>query len=179
MSHRLFAGLRPPVAVRSALLDLMQDIDNARWQDDNQLHLTLRYVGDVETHQADDLADALAGIPFEPFELCISSTGIFERKSIPRAVWAGVERSEPLERLHRKVERVCQQVGLPAESRKFIPHITLARLNMASGPVAEFLANTASFALPPWTVQEFVLFESELRPEGSIYTPIVRYPARI
>ena len=125
------------------------------------------------------LADALASVPFEPFELCISTTGIFERKSIPRAVWAGVERSEPLERLHRKVERVCQQVGLPAESRKFIPHITLARLNMASGPVAEFLSNTASFALPPWTVQEFVLFESELRPEGSIYTPIVRYPARI
>ncbi|MCA0902420.1 RNA 2',3'-cyclic phosphodiesterase [Qipengyuania aquimaris] len=178
MSRRLFVGLRPPPAHRDHLIDLMQGVDEARWQDDDQLHLTLRYVGDVETHQADDLAEKLGSIDFEPFDLVITSTGFFERKGHIRALWAGVEQSEALLRLQSKVERACQAVGLEAEGRKFLPHISLARLNSASGPAQAFLSATSRLRLEPWTVQEFVLYESELHPEGSIYTPIVRYPAR-
>lgn len=178
MSHRLFVGLRPPPAQRDHLIDLMQGVDDARWQDDDQLHLTLRYVGDVETHQADDLAERLGSIDFEPFDIVIASTGFFERKGHIRALWAGVEQCEALIRLQRRVERACQAVGLEAEGRKFLPHITLARLNSASGPAQAFLTATSRLRLEPWTVQEFVLYESELHPEGSIYTPIVRYPAR-
>ncbi|MXO95907.1 RNA 2',3'-cyclic phosphodiesterase [Erythrobacter aquimaris] len=178
MSHRLFVGLRPPASHRDQLIDRMQGVDEARWQDDEQLHLTLRYIGDVETHQADDLAEQLGSIDFQPFDLTVSSTGFFERKGHLRALWAGVEQSEALIRLQRKVERMCQAVGFEAEGRKFLPHITLARLNSASGPANAFLSATSTLRLEPWTVQEFVLYESELHPEGSIYTPIVRYPAR-
>ena len=178
MSHRLFVGLRPPSSVRDRLTDLMEGVENARWQDDDQLHLTLRYVGDVETHQADDLAEGLSSIIFESFDLVIASSGYFERKGILRALWAGVEPSEPLIRLQRKVECACQDVGIEPEGRKFLPHITLARLNTASGPAHSFLSETSRLRLEPWTVQEFLLFESELHPEGSIYTPIVRYPAQ-
>ncbi|MXO50707.1 RNA 2',3'-cyclic phosphodiesterase [Erythrobacter gaetbuli] len=177
MSHRLFIALRPPQTLRDALLDTMDGVDSARWQDDDQLHLTLRYIGETETHRADDLAEALGTICFEPFELRIAGTGIFERKGIPRTLWAGVEKNEPLGRLQRRVERVCQSVGIEAEHRKFTPHVTLARLNTASGPVAPWLAQHGKLALAPWTVQEFVLFESELHEEGSIYTPVIRYPA--
>lgn len=178
MSHRLFVALRPPAPVRDALLDLMQGVENARWQDDDQLHLTLRYVGEVETHRADDLAEALGAIRFEPFALRIEGVGVFERKAVARLLWAGVAASDALARLQRKVERVCQSVGIEAEHRRFMPHVTLARLNQSSGPLGDFLAAHADLALPPWTVQEFALFESELRDEGSIYTPVVRYPAR-
>ena len=177
MSHRLFIALRPPQILRDALLDTMDGVDNARWQDDDQLHLTLRYIGETETHRADDLAEALGTIRFEPFELRIAGSGIFERKGVPRTLWAGVEKSEPLVRLQRRVERVCQSVGIEAEHRKFTPHVTLARLNTASGPVAPWLAQHGQLALAPWTVQEFALFESELHEEGSIYTPVIRYPA--
>ena len=178
MSHRLFVGIRPPTEIRDALIDLMEGVDDVRWQDDDQLHLTLRYVGDVETHQADDLAERLGSIDFEPFDIVIASTGFFERKGHIRALWARVEQCEALIRLQRGVERACQAVGLEAEGRKFLPHITLARLNSASGPAQAFLSATSRLRLDPWTVQEFVLYESELHPEGSIYTPIVRYPAR-
>lgn len=178
MSHRLFVGLRPPPSVRDRLTDLMEGVENARWQDDDQLHLTLRYVGDVETHQADDLAEALGSITFESFDLVIASSGYFERKGVLRTLWAGVKPSEPLVRLQRKVERACQDVGIEPEGRKFLPHITLARLNTTSGPSHAFLSATSRLSLEPWTVQEFVLFESELHLEGSIYTPIVRYPAQ-
>ena len=177
MTHRLFVALRPPQPVRAALLDLMEGIAHARWQDDDQLHLTLRYVGETDSHRADDLADALAAVRFEPFELVVKDVGTFERKGVPRAVWAGVEPSDALLRLQRKVERACQSVGLAPEERKFTPHVTLARLNLSSGSLAPFLARHGSLLLAPWTVQEFALFESELRDEGSIYTAVVRYPA--
>lgn len=178
MSHRLFFGIRPPDAIRDSLTDLMAGIDNARWQDDDQLHLTLRYIGEVETHRADDIAEAAAAIRFEPFELRIAGCGFFERKGIPRALWAGVDHSDPLVRLHRKVERACVQCGVPPETRKFMPHITLARLNTASGPLASFLARHTGLALGPWTVESYILYESHLREQGSLYEPIVTYSAK-
>lgn len=177
MSHRLFVGLRPPREIRAALIDTLHGIDNARWQDDGQLHLTLRFVGEVESHRADDLAEALGRIAFEAFDLAIASVGIFKRKSVARTLWAGIEPSEPLTRLQRKVERCCQSIGLPAETRRFQPHVTLARLNSASGSPAPWLTRNGGLKLGPWPVRQFVLFESTLHPEGSRYDPVLRYPA--
>lgn len=178
MTHRLFFGLRPPPAIRAALLDRMDGIDNARWQDDDQLHLTLRYIGEVDAHLADDLAEAAAEIAFEPFELSVADCGFFDRKGTPSAIWAALRPSEPLLRLHHRIERLCQRCGLPAETRKFTPHITLARLNTSSGPLAPFLARNTGLALGPWQVDYYILYESHLRQSGSLYEPVVTYPAK-
>ena len=97
-----------------------------RWQDDAQLHLTLRFVGEVERPAADDLAVALGCIRSGRFQLRIRGVGRFEQRS-SGALWAGVEPKEPLATLAAKVERVCQQAGLEPEHRAFHPHITLAR----------------------------------------------------
>lgn len=177
MSHRLFTAIRPPASIRDALTDIMHSVDNARWQDDAQLHLTLRYIGDVEAHLADDLAEQLANVRFKPFELTVAGIGHFEDKAVPRAVWAALRPSEELERLQRKIEQVCQRAGLKPESRTYLPHITLARLNTSSGPIVDFMAGNSALALPAFTVEEFVLYESELHDDGSIYTPAVHYPA--
>ena len=177
MSHRLFFGIRPPADIRNALLDLMSGVDNARWQDDDQLHLTLRFIGEVETHRADDIAEAAHEIRFDPFELYVAGCGFFERKGTPTILYASVAPSEQLTRLQRKVERICVKSGVAAETRKFVPHLTLARLNTGSGSIAPFLARNGDIALAPWTVEDFTLYEATLRPQGSLYDPIVTYTA--
>ena len=177
MSHRLFFAIRPPADIRDGIIDIETGIDNARWQDEDQLHLTLRYIGEVETHRADDLAEAASSIRFEPFELHVSGCGYFERKGRPTAVWAGLAPSEPLVRLQRKVEQACVRCGIPAETRKFTPHITVARLNSSSESPAGFLVRNSNLDLGPWKVDSYILYQSHLRDQGSLYEPILSYPA--
>jgi len=156
----------------------MEGIEGARWQGEEQLHLTLRFAGEVDTPLANDLADRLGTLTCPPFPLAIRGVGHFERKGHPRAVWAGIAPSPELEVLQRKVERACQEVGLEPEHRRFTPHVTLARLNSASGPIAPFLLARSGLASAPFTVDGFTLYESHLGETGSIYEPVVRYPLR-
>ncbi len=157
----------------------MDGVTGARWQDDDQLHLTLRYVGEVDRHRANDLAEALGTLDMPSFQIELVGTGVFERKGRPHLLWAGVVPNEFLVRLQKKIERICQNVGIEAEHRKFMPHVTLARLNTSSGPVGAFLAETASIRFGSWKADSFGLFESHLRQQGSLYTQIVEYPLRL
>lgn len=176
--HRLFVGLRPPPAIRAQLLTLTDGVENARWQDDDQLHLTLRFVGEVEARQGDDLAEALEWVRIAPFTLVLRGVGHFERRGAPSILWAGVAPSEPLAILHGRVERACRRAGLEPEGRKFAPHVTLARLNRSARPIGGWLANGGTFASDAWPVEHMALFESHLTPLGSEYEPVVRYPLR-
>ncbi len=172
---RLFVALRPPAPVREALLATMGTVERARWQVDAQLHLTLRFVGEIDAPIADDLAVALGRIEAPAFALSIAGVGHFERKGRPTALWARPAPSPPLVALQHKVERACQRIGLEPEHRKFTPHITLARLGGGAGPVGDWLAAHGELAAPPWPVDEFRLYESVLAPGGSHYQPVVSY----
>src|SRR3546814_7124263 len=90
-------------------------------------------------------------------------------------VWAGVEPHEPLAALHRKVDQLLARVGVAPETRAFMPHITLARLNRGSGPVAPFLALNSDLASPPFEFSHVTLYESEMGHGGSRYHPVARY----
>lgn len=175
MAHRLFLALRPPLALREALLSVMGGIAGARWQDDDQLHLTLRFIGEVETPVANDLAEAFGQVRMRPFELTIRGVGHFERGGIPHTLWAGVAPSPELRKLRTKFERLCVAQGLEPERRVFAPHITLARLNASSGPVGPFLAEHERLAAGTWTVESFVLYESHLAPTGPRYEVATMY----
>jgi 2'-5' RNA ligase len=175
---RLFAAIRPPAAVRDALIDAMDGVDRARWQDEDQLHLTLRFAGEIDNARANDLAEALGTVEAAPFELAIAGVGHFERKGRVHTLWAGLAPSPPLRALAAKIERVCQRQGLAPEHRKFAPHVTLARLNQSAGPAAPWLAAHAGLRPEPWRVEAFRLYESTLRTGGSAYVPVVRYPLR-
>ena len=177
MTHRLFFGIRPSAHIRDALLDTMDGVDNARWQDDDQLHLTLRYIGEVDAHMADDLADAAQSVPFAPFDLSIDGCGVFERKGHARTLYAEIAPSAPLAGLQRRLERLCQRRGIEPEQRKFHPHITLARLNTATGPLTDYLQAHSGLSLGPWRVEHYILYESHLRDQGSLYEPVVTYSA--
>jgi RNA 2',3'-cyclic 3'-phosphodiesterase len=176
--HRLFVAVRPPEPIRDLLIDAMDDSADFRWQDDEQLHLTLRFVGEVERPIAEDLADALGRIRAAPFAIRIKSVGRFDQRN-SGALWAGVEPKEPLAALAAKVERVCVTIGLEPERRAFHPHITLARWKgRRSREAEEFVARRRALATEPFTVERFALFESRLSRHGAHYEEVASYSLR-
>ncbi len=173
--HRLFVAIRPPEEIRDLLVDAMDDGADFRWQQDEQLHLTLRFIGEVERPIAEDLASALAAVRSSQFELRVQGTGRFEQRS-SGALWAGVEPREPVAALAAKIERVCQSVGLEPERRAFHPHITLARWKgRRTREIATFLERTRGLASGPFAVDRFILFESRLSRHGAHYEEVASY----
>jgi 2'-5' RNA ligase len=175
-THRLFVALRPPRPVRALLIHAMHGISGARWQSDEQLHLTLRFIGEVDHHRAEDIAAALGALHAPAITARIAGVGLFERQGRPHMVWAGVDPHEPIAALHRKVGQLLARVGVAPETRAFLPHVTLARLNRGSGPVAPFLALNSDLASTDFDFSEVLLYESELAHGGSRYHPVARYP---
>ena len=173
--HRLFVALKPPPVIRDALLTMMGGITHARWQTADQLHLTLRFIGEVDRHQAEDIAAALGSVHHAPFALALDNVGQFDRKGRTDTLWVGVSPIEPVKLLHNKIDRALQRVGVPPETRAYLPHFTIARFGRTAGDVGGFMENmtvlpvSAEFA-------EFCLYESNLGSEGSAYSIITRYP---
>lgn len=174
--HRLFVALRPPPAIRAHLLGVMDGVAGARWQSDDQLHLTLRFIGEVDHHQAEDIGAALGRVRAGPLSLRIAGVSLFEHRGQPHMLWAGVDPADPVDQLQRRVEAALRGVGVPPETRRFTPHITLARLNRSTGPVAPFIAAHADLASATFTVDAMLLMESEMGHGGSRYHSIARYP---
>ena len=175
MSHRLFVAIRPPAAVRDLLIDHMEGLEGANWQDEDQLHLTLRYCGECEASQVDDLAAALGTVCGSPFDCRVRDAGYFEKRGRAHTLWAGVEHAPELLRLQKNVERACQRAGLAPETRKFAPHVTIARLNASTAPLGPWPAAHGDLSAPPFLATEFILYESHLGDSGSLYEPITRY----
>ena len=173
--HRLFVAIRPPEEVRDLLIDAMDDSPEFRWQDEEQLHLTLRFIGEVERPMANDLADSLSRIRTECLILRISGVGRFEQRN-SGALWAGIEPKAPLAALAAKVERTCQQAGLEPERRAFHPHITLARWKgRRTREVTSFLQSHAGLSSAPFKADRFILFESHLSRHGAHYEEVASY----
>jgi 2'-5' RNA ligase len=173
--HRLFVAIRPPRQIRERLLDLMGGVQNARWQCDGQLHLTLRFIGEVDRHRAQDVAAVLASIRHPTFEIAISGVGSFGKRG-KGAIWAGVTPHDELHLLHKKVDQACLRAGIEPDTRAYHPHITLARLGRNAGPVEPFIACWAGLSSARFTVNSICLYESRLGSEGASYTIAERYP---
>jgi 2'-5' RNA ligase len=174
--HRLFVAIRPPEPILDFLIDAMDDSADFRWQDDEQLHVTLRFIGEVGRPTENDLADALGRISSAPFDLRIAGVGRFEQCN-SGALWAGIEPKLPVAALAAKVERVCQSVGLEPERRAFHPHITLARWKgRRAREVKDFLERTGGLSSDAFTVDSFILFESRLSRHGAHYEEVARLP---
>ncbi|MFM9828023.1 MAG: RNA 2',3'-cyclic phosphodiesterase [Sphingomonas sp.] len=176
---RLFVGLRPPPPIRAQLLSLMAGLPGARWQDDEQLHLTLRFIGEVDGRTADDVALAMGTIRAPAIAVSLSGVGRFDSKGRTNAVWAGVAPQEALAALHRKVDHALVRLGLAAEHRAYLPHITLARFarsEVVEGEIDAFLARQAGLASAPFTLHHIMLFASHLGRSGAQYEALGRWP---
>jgi len=175
---RLFVAIALPDAIAQTLSMLQSGVPGARWQTREQMHLTLRFIGEADGNQAQAIDDALSAIDAPVFELQLKGVGEFGGRN-PRALWAGVAANEALAHLQRKIETALQRIALPAEERKFTPHVTLARLKAAPrGRVMDFLVHHALYASAAFPVGEFTLFSSHLSPNGSLYRVERSYPLR-
>ncbi len=166
---RLFTALEVPRDAALSLSLLRGGLPGARWIDVENYHITLRFIGDVEGHVADEVANALDRVRRPAFDLRLSGVGAFGSKK-PHSVWAGVEPSPEILALQAEIERICQRLGLPADPRKFTPHVTLARLrNTSPIDVAHYLSARGNFATPAFRVGRFVLMSSRDSVGGGPY----------
>jgi 2'-5' RNA ligase len=173
--HRLFVALRPPFEIRQRCLAAMAGGPPGwAWQDDAQLHVTLRFIGEVERPVAEDIADALNSIRTPAVEIGLQGVGFFDQgrqgvlfaRAIPR---------DPIETLHKKIDRAMTAVGLEPERRAFLPHITLARRRKSGTDPARWLEGHAALSADPLPVSQFILYESRLGHDGPHYEPMAEY----
>ncbi|RII29183.1 MAG: RNA 2',3'-cyclic phosphodiesterase [Geobacter sp.] len=165
---RLFVAIDLPEKIRSELANLREELPGARWVAGDQLHLTLRFIGEVEARQQGDIDEALRHVHDEPFSLTLRQVGHFGRPG--RVLWVGMDRPPTLLALQQKVEAALALTGTPPEERPFSPHITLARI---IGTPAHLLSNYEEkhrgFASTTFPVTEFHLYSSTLTSTGAIH----------
>ncbi len=167
--HRLFVAVDLPEPVKNSIKSICGTIPDARWVDVSQLHLTLRFIGEVDDGTFDSIKSSLAEITETRFSLTIRGVGCFPPKHAPRVLWVGIEDNEALIRLAEKVEQVLvRKCGIEPERRKFSPHITIARFRETSlSKVADYLAKNSSFRTETFPVNTFFLYSSKLTPKGA------------
>ena len=173
---RLFMALELPADIVFSLSLLRGGLPAARWIDQENYHVTLRFIGNVDDRTADDIAESLDQVSRPGFAMELNGLGSFGSRR-PRSVWAGVTLTRELSDLQAELERRIQRIGLEPERRKFAPHVTLARLRGTSeADVAAYLALRGSFRSPPFPVGRFVLLSSKASRGGGPYVVEEAYP---
>jgi 2'-5' RNA ligase len=168
---RLFVALDLPWPLRERLAQLAIGLPGARWMTAENLHITLRFIGEVPNWRAEEIDLALHAIKARSFPLVVTGMGLFEKSGRVTALWAGIERSPQLEHLQTKVETALQRAGLEPERRRFTPHVTLARLDQpVNEKITRFVQGNNLFRAESFLVEHFTLFSSQLGKEGSVYT---------
>ena len=173
---RLFVALDLPWEVKEELSDLSCSLAGARWVPTDNFHLTLRFIGETPSHKAEEIDLALAGLRGRGFSMTMAGVGTLEKGGRVNAIWAGVERNPALDHLQGKIETALQRAGVAPERRRFLPHVTLARLDyVAEAKLAAWVQAHNLFRSEPVQVGHFTLFSSRLGKEQSAYTPEVEY----
>ena len=175
---RLFVALPLPELVRDGLRMLGNGLPGARWVPPENLHLTLRFIGEVDGRDARDIDDALAAIRMPAFALKLAGVGVFGEGRKLRSVWVGIEPNPEVTRLRDKIEQAVIRAGQTPEARKFKPHVSIARFKNGGPPpdkLQKYLAEHALYKSEPFPIDSFTLFSSFLSSSGAIYTPEVEY----
>ncbi len=166
---RLFTGLEIPETVARQLELLKGGVPGARWIEPADYHITLRFIGDIDDATALEIEERLSRIHYPPFTLRLNGLDWFGGRK-PHSIHALVEPSESLSRLQAAHERACQAAGLPPESRRFIPHVTIARCRGASlDAVRSFVSARGLFTAGPFEVRRFVLYSARPSRGGGPY----------
>jgi len=177
---RLFAGLALPKAVRARLGGLCAGLPNARWVQPENLHLTLRFIGNVDGDSAQDIDDALQEIHADGFSMRLQGLGFFGSRRRARQIWVGAERTPELLHLQEKIESAIVRTGFPPEGRKFVPHVTLARLrDLQTSRLQDFLSAHEPFCIEAFPVAGFTLYSSVRSSSGAFYRAEAEYPLAV
>jgi 2'-5' RNA ligase len=176
---RLFVGIDLPSELKLRLSLLCSGVPGAKWVDPGNLHVSLRFIGEVDEGIAADIDAALGQIRAPRFEIALAGIGQFGNGAKTRLIWVGIEKSPALLHLHDKVESALMRLGLPPEERRYTPHVTLARLKYVPGAsvpkIQSFLSEHALFRAAPFAVDRFSLIASYLTKGGPIYEDAADY----
>lgn len=177
-SQRLFLALALPAAVREVLAALAQPLPGVNWTRLDQLHLTLRFLGEVPPEKIAAVQSGLADVKIAPFLLPVEGCGTFPPNGPPRVLWAGIGAGHPrLFQLRQRIDDALLRSGLDFEVRTFHPHITLARCREGAGrAINAWLHAQREWVAPPFRVEAFDLCASELGPAGAVHTLLQRSP---
>jgi 2'-5' RNA ligase len=166
---RLFTALEIPRNAAMSLSLLRGGLPGARWIDVENYHITLRFIGDVDGRTADEIVDRLDRVDRPEFSLTLNGIGSFGSKK-PHSIWAGVSAAPELYALQGEIERICQRLGLAPDPRKFMPHVTLARLKASRlDDVVHYLGGRGDFHTLPFKASRFVLLSSKESVGGGPY----------
>lgn len=174
---RLFIGLPLPESLRKRIVDAVGALSGARVVPVENLHLTMRFIGDVSENQAEDVKLGLAEVSVPRFSLALGGAGTFPPRGLPRVLWFGAERAGELLTLKTQIDdALAAAIDLEPERRSFSPHVTVARLKKPKKDEIERAKQAlAEIEAAPLAVEAFVLFESNLTPKGAVYREIRRY----
>ncbi len=173
---RLFVALDLPWEVKEELSDLSCNLPGARWVPTDNFHLTLRFIGEANRLQAEEIDLALASLRGRSFQFSLSGLGWFEKNGRVNTLYVGVERNEDLARLQTKVETALNRCGLAPEKRRFTPHVTLARMDMNVTPaLTSFVQANNLYRSAPIRADNVTLFSSFLGKDQPTYTPEAEY----
>jgi 2'-5' RNA ligase len=180
MMIRLFVAIDLPASVKAQLLKCCTGVPGAKWVKPEQMHLTLRFIGEVDEAAFETIRQALAVVTTAPFSLSLNGAGQFPPKGGARVLWVGLDAPPTLFDLQRRIEAALNQLGYPPETRPFAAHITLARLKSPPPPesIRQFLSRNADLVSDPIPVTQFVLYSSQLAPSGPTYTAEATYPLK-
>jgi len=174
---RLFLAVSLPTAIRHSLLPLCNGLPGARWEREKNLHLTLRFIGEVPEDVAQSIDDEMRTLRQPAFSLRLSGLGTFHQGRHGLTLWAGLERQPALYHLQESLESALVRLDLPPEPRKFTPHVTLAKLrNTPSHRLQDYIEGNNLYQSEPFAVESFTLFQSHLGHEGAVYLPLAEYP---
>lgn len=179
---RLFTGIAIPresMEALSLLIDHLRITAHLKWSQPYNLHITTKFIGEWPEQKLDELIAGLHKVPGQgPMAIAISGLGWFPNPHSPRVLWAAVHAPESLEKLAEATDWALQALGVPAEAKKFSPHLTLARIKEVV-PLADIkraIAGLSSVDFGSFTADRFHLYLSKPGPAGSIYTQLAEFP---
>jgi RNA 2',3'-cyclic 3'-phosphodiesterase len=169
---RLFVAIDLPEPVKEQVTALFTwGLPGVNWVKPAQIHLSLRFIGEVSDSMVDGIQTALIKVRAQGLTLQLQGIGTFPPGNPPRIVWVGVAKNESLFHLRQKVEHQLAAVGLPREGRKFSPHVTVGRVKSNKiRRIGDYLAHYDRFRTDPFEITEFSLYSSLLRPDGAVHT---------
>jgi 2'-5' RNA ligase len=175
--HRLFIALDFPDEVRESVSNMCIGVPAAKWVSKDQLHLTLRFIGDADDGLFSEIEDVLHDVNASKFSIALKGVGYFPPRRKPNVLWVGIEPCVALTILREEIEALMEELGLEPEERKYHPHITVARLRPEAplDRITGFLAANSLFKAENVSISEFHLYSSVLMPAGAVHTVEASY----
>jgi 2'-5' RNA ligase len=180
---RLFVALSISADAREHLTLLLDELRRAdaksRWVNPANLHITLKFIGEIAAERLASIRQVLAAVPPPPsLDLALRGIGFFPNDRRPAVVWAGIEAPPELSALAGQIDQALSSCGIPREKRPFSPHLTLARCKEArlSQPLRAILQESQDRLFGEMKADEFLLIESKLKSTGAEYTTLDSFP---